>query len=40
MEKRATFLTLVGGSENQNAKMLNFDLLPGVDMVHDLLRKN
>ena len=30
-------LSRVGGSENQDAQMLNFDLLPGLDMTRDLV---
>ena len=32
-----TCLSRVGGSENQDAQMLNFDLLPGLDMTRDLV---
>ena len=32
-----TCLIRVGGSENQDAQMLNFDLLPGLDMTRDIV---
>ena len=32
-------LSRVGGSENQNLKMLNFDICPDLALTHDLLRK-
>ena len=31
-------LSQVGGSENQNAKALNFDLSPDLDLTRDLFR--